>query len=580
MAEAKKRSSGRGLLLGLIGITVVGTIAAIGGLYALLNQDDSVEAGTVVELTLDGAYPEAPTQDPFAELGLGGSSSSLWDLRRGLRAAADDDNVSALFVTVRTPALGFAQHQELAAEMVRFKDSGKPLHVLVETDMVDDGIYYAASSGARVWASPEMWWMVNGLNADFTFWRGTLDKLKIVPDVVMFKEYKSAGEGFANYEMSDPMREAMTDVLGDLQNHWLDDVATRRSVDRNRLSSLVDEGMFDSKRALDVGLIDDMGYRDNVVDALKEELGVDEYTGVSFGKYLKTVKEDADNDERVALIFGEGPIVAAPASNSPFGGGGVISGPTLAKTIRKAAKDDSVKAIVFRVNSPGGSAVGSDLVWREIEKAQEAGKPVVVSMSSVAGSGGYWVAMGSDAIVAHPTTITGSIGVVFTKFNMRGFYSWIGANMETLKFSENSDLLSPYDSLDEAQLARVTASMEATYMNFVSRVAEGRGSTPDAIEPLAHGRIYSGGDAKELGLVDELGGLDVAIARAMQEAELDADATDVVVYPKRKDFFQQLLEGELGEVRTSQPTLEDLEAALVELATPKVQVLMPEFTVR
>ncbi len=579
MAKEQRTSSAR-VIGALVAVSLLGVAASIGAVAWLVSGQDEVEQGTVLELTIDGSFTEGPAADPLAELGLGGGGTDLWTIRRALRHATTDDAVAGVLVTVRTPALGMAQSHELVTELARFRDEGgKPVHVLLQTDLIDDGNYYVAAAGTKVWATPEAWWTVNGMQADVTFWRGTLEKLHVEPDVVMFKEYKSAGEAFANKEMSEPMREALTDVLGDVQDLWLSEVSTRRGIDREALQQVVNRGTITGPLAKEVGLVDELGFLDQVQDELKAAAGAEQYQGLAIGKYAKKLPEP-QGEHRVAVVFGEGPIVSAAADESPFASGGAIHGPKVAEAIRKAAEDEDIDAIVFRVNSPGGSAVGSDLIWREIERAQEKGKPVVVSMSSVAGSGGYWVAMGADAIVAQPMTITGSIGVVFTKMNLRGLYEWAGANVESISFAENSDLLSPYSSLDESQREQIVASIGATYEDFVRKVAEGRGKTFDETEPLAHGRIYSGRDALEIGLVDALGGIDEAVGLASEKAGFAPSDAALVVYPEPKDFFQMLIEGELSEVRVGSPAPAEIERWLRQAATPRVQARMPDVVLR
>ena len=578
MAQQNNRRGAGWVLLGLVAVGLVLTIGAVAAVY-FLNAEPSLEEGTVLEITLDGEYRDGPAPDPFAELGFGPTTTSLWDVRQALRKAADDDNIVGVLVTIRSPSIGMGQRQELVEEFVRYREeSGKPVHALIQTDLITDGNYYLATGASKIWVTPEAWWVVNGFQADVSFWRGTLDKLKVQPDVIMFKEYKSAGESFGNYEMSEAMRESLTDVLGDIYGAWLDDVASRRTLERDQLESYVNEGTLTGARAREVGLADELGYRDQVQEALKLEAGTEEYEKIGLRKYLERGDRSPAKGERIALVFAEGPIVSAPGGGSPFGmSSATIYGPAIAKEIRKAAEDDDVKAVVFRVNSPGGSAVGSDLIWREIERAQEKGKPVVVSMASVAGSGGYWVAMGADAIVAQPMTITGSIGVVFTKLNIKGFYEWIGAHVDTVTFSENAGLFSEFESFTEEQRAKVVESIGATYENFVRKVAEGRGKSFDETEPLAHGRIWSGKDALGHGLVDELGGLDVAIRLAAEEAGLDSEVPTIEVFPKQKDFFEQLLEGEFNVVAA--PPSVDVEAWLREVSAPKVQALAPTIRV-
>ncbi|HME89868.1 MAG TPA: signal peptide peptidase SppA, partial [Myxococcaceae bacterium] len=259
--------------------------------------------------------------------------------------------------------------------------------------------------------------------------------------------------------------------------------------------------------------------------------------------------EEPQTGEIFAIIFGNGLITSSAKSNaSPFTEAGIM-GPKLAKTIRDAAEDKTVKAIVLRVNSPGGSAVGSDFVWRAIQDARKK-KPVVVSMGDVAGSGGYWISMGADAIVAQPSTLTGSIGVVFGKFNLRGLLSWAGLNVDTAKVGANADLMSFFRSLDAHQAQLIKSWMSSVYSDFVRRAGEGRGMSFETVEPLAHGRVWTGAQAKERKLVDELGGIDAAVAVAREKAKLALDAkVRLRRFPQRKGILELLSEGEFPMVQ-------------------------------
>ncbi len=576
---SEPRRSNRTVLFVILGLGLFATIAAAGFVFAMLSPSPAtLDEPSVLEITVDGGYVEGSVDNPLAELGFSDDGSSLYDLTRALDHAATDENVAAVRLDVRSPLLGFAQQQELAQAVARFRESGKPVVAHLQADMVSNGRYYVASTADEVWSTPEALWMIQGLQADVMFFRGVLDKLKIEPDVLMFKEYKSAGEPFQNTEMSDPMREALTAVLGDVQRMWIEGVATRRELTPEEVRGVVDAGVMTPQGAEDAGLVDHFGYADEVSDALEERLGLDDYAKVELGRYLETLPEPS-SEQRIAVVFGEGPILAAEGDDgNPFADTSTIYGPKLARAIRKAAETDRVKAIVLRVNSPGGSAVGSDLVWREIQRAKADGIPVIVSMSSVAGSGGYWISMGADAIVAQPSTITGSIGVVFTKLNVRGFYEWLGATVDSVSFAENSDLMSPYHSLDEEQYAKLESAIGVMYEHFVTKVADGRGMSFDDVEPLAHGRIWSGEDARERKLVDELGGLSAAIALAADKASVDAASTDIEVFPKSKTFFERLAEGELG-VTTSSPSPAQVRAWLERLAEPRANVQMPDIRI-
>jgi protease-4 len=495
------------ILLALAGVLSAPALIGVGVAIGLSDKAAEVESGTMLELKIAGGFSEGPnpTADIFAELSPG-KLSSIWELRNALRRAADDDAISGLLIEIESVAMGYAAMGELVDELERFKASGKPLHVLVRTDTVGEGAAFIAAAGSKVWATPEAMWMVNGLHADVEFYKGSLDKIHVEPDFIMFKEYKSAGEPYSREEMSEYFREALTDVVGDIQGNYVDELVAMRGMDRGAFMRLFNAGGFTPAQALEVGLVDELGYLDQVREAMLAEAGIEEWEGMSLGKYLKhsAAPEVPEGAHRVALIFGEGPIVATGGDASIFGGGAQIAGPKVAASIREAAEDEDVEAIVFRVNSPGGSAVGSDLIWREIERAQEAGKPVVVSMSTVAGSGGYWVSMGADAIVARPDTITGSIGVVFGKFNVRGLYEWAGAHVDSVSFAENAGIMSPFSTMSESQRALMTDLIGAMYDDFTAKVAEGRGLPVERVRELAKGRIWSGVDALENGLVDRL----------------------------------------------------------------------------
>ena len=574
MSESERPN--RTALYAILGFGLLALVVSVVVVFALIPKGASeLDEPTVLKITLDGGYSDAPVDDPLADFGLSEGSDSLYDVVRGIEHAAGDENVAALRLDIRSPSMGFAQMQEIALAVAKVREAGKPVISHIEADMVTNGRYFLASTADELWATPQAFWLVQGLHADVEFFRGILDKLQIKPDIIMFKEYKSAGERLLNKEMSEPMREALTAVLGDIQRLWIEHVAERRELSVEAVTAFVDEGAIPPEAAEELGLVDRFGHHDELDEVLRERLELEEYEQIKLSEYLKTIA-GPESDDRIALVFGEGPIVADESDESnPFVDNSTIYGPKLARSIRNAAKKDRVKAIVLRVNSPGGSAVGSDLVWREIERAQESGKVVVVSMSSVAGSGGYWISMGADAIVAHPATITGSIGVVFTKLNVRGLYEWLGASVDTVKFAENSDLMSPFSSLDDAQYAKLESIIGTMYGNFVTKVAEGRGLTFDEVEPIAHGRIWSGEDALDLKLVDQLGGLSDAVALAAEKSGVDPETTDVEVFPEARSMWQRLTDGDFSTTTPSQPSTAEVRAWIEQLAEPRASVRMP-----
>ncbi len=515
---------------------------------SLDGEPVSVESGSVLELDLAAVTGEGPAGVDLGPL-FGGGASSLWDLGSTIDAAAEDDDVVAIRIVLRGSSMGWASAEEVLAHLDAFRESGKPIYVLLEGDILDDLTYFLATAADQIWIAPATAAAINGLAVESPFFRGTLDKLHIVPEVIMMGNYKSAGEPFLNHEMSPYMRESLQAVLETTRRSFVDRVAARRDREAAAVESALERTVLTAREVVEAGFADEIGYVDQVEAALVAATGIDEYRGIDAGQYW-SAREPAGaraSGDRLALVFGEGPVLTdAPPSALPFLESRLLAGSRVAEHIREASSDDSIKAIVFRVNSPGGSAVGSDVVRRAIEEARAAGKTVVVSMSDVAGSGGYWVAMAADAIVAHPTTITGSIGVVFTKFNLDPFLEWIGTRMERLETHAGADALG-FGPLGATEKERILAWMEEVYGLFTSHVAAERELDVARVEEIAQGRIWSGRDALEIGLVDRLGGLDEAFALAKEKAGLDPEQKyPLEIFPRQRTLFETLLSSGWG----------------------------------
>ncbi|HUP25595.1 MAG TPA: signal peptide peptidase SppA [Thermoanaerobaculia bacterium] len=561
-------------------VTVFLFLAGLAG--SMQGVAPKIARGSVLELRLSGPMTESP---PIMDLGIFGFDMppSLWELRRALESAADDDRVAGLLLQVHGPAIGWASAEEIVAQLDRFRDSGKPVYATVQSDMLDDLTYYLATGGDRIWLNPQTAGVVNGLVAESPFVRGTLDKLHVEPEVIMYKEYKSAGEMFANYEMSPYMREALEAVLQSMDGAFRSRVMDRRGVTAAALDELMARGMTSGEQLVEAGLVDELGYVDQVESAFEDADAVEEYEGVTVAKYLRSLGSTrAVSGDRIAVVFGEGQIVAESLAPSlPFFGTVMFSGPAVAKNLREAAEDPRVKAIVFRINSPGGSAVGSDVVLREVIRARESGKPVVASMSDVAGSGGYWVAMAADRIVARPTTITGSIGVVFSKLGLEGFFEWIGTNFDQVSTAPRADIfgIGPWG---EGDREAVLSWMDAVYGNFTRAVAEHRGLELAAVQEVAKGRIWSGTDALGRRLIDRLGGLDEAVSMAKEAAGIDAEQdVPLVVYPAPKTLWQRILEDDWTSAETVAHALRTrLAEVLAGQTQPRVEALAPAVRAR
>ena len=498
-----------------------------------------VEPGTVMAIRLGGMLGEAPATG-FLEQLSGTVGNSLWDVRRALERAKDDDRIAAVKLDIGILETGWGAVAEVASCLEAFRSSGKPVYAYAASEFIGEKEYAAALGADKVWLAPGTGIFIDGLRAEVVFWRGTLDKLKIVPDLLAFKEYKSAGEPFARTKMSEYFRASLTDLLTDIQDQFIEWVANQRSMDRETVLEQINKGLLTADRARSGGWVDAVGYSDELEKELQALAGIEQYKEISHGDYLLRVEQKTGYRHKLGVVFAEGPIISSEVDELPFQTR-IISGPRIAAAIDSAVKDKGVKAIILRVNSGGGSAIGSDYIWRAIDRAHEAGKPVVATMSDVAGSGGYWIAVGADKIVAQASTITGSIGVVMLKLNLRGFYELIGATVDDITLANNADMLSLFENLSEEQRALLTLWMEDVYEQFKQKVVSGRGLSLDDVERVAKGRIWTGKQALDHGLIDSLGGIKEAIAEAKKLANIpESDDVSFEIYPKPRTWFGKL----------------------------------------
>ncbi|MDJ0766606.1 MAG: signal peptide peptidase SppA [Myxococcota bacterium] len=578
--ETKKGRPRRRWLRTVIILGVVILLYVIAGalLKSMLVKKVEVTPGTVLEIDIGQAVSEGPADGALLGALTGDGAVSIWDVRSALSAAAKDPNIVGVRLLLQAADIGWAAAEELLAAVDDFRTSAKPVYVLYQSDLLGDREYFLSTAGDQIWVSPETAVLINGLSLEVAFWRGTLEKLRIEPEIIMFKEYKSAGEPYQNREMSSYMREAYTGILDTIDARFKERVAASRNLSTEAITDLIGLGVATTDELKRRGFVDRLGYLDEVEQAFEKLSAVDEYKGVSHADYLLSLEKDTAVDKpAIAVLFGEGAILAQDPGGMFSEMGPYIYGPVLAAHIREAVDDPSIAALVIRVNSPGGSAVGSDVIMREIDRARGAGKPVIISMSDVAGSGGYWISMHADSIVARPTTITGSIGVVFTKFNLTGFMDWFGVSMDSVETAPYANLLSFANPLDLDRRERFTVWMDDIYNSFVGKVANGRQMTPEEVEQIARGRIWSGRDALEKGLVDGLGGMAEAIALAKERADLDA-ATDypIVVLPKPKPLIEQILDGSLFAGVPQMPSKTEILTFATSMARPQVLVKMHE----
>jgi protease-4 len=381
------------------------------------------------------------------------------------------------------------------------------------------------------------------------FFRGSLDKLGIYPDVYQIGKYKNAPDSFTRKEMSEGHREVVNAILDDLFNRFVNTVATTRHKSPDEVRAMIDNAPYSAPEAQKIGLIDGASYRDEVEKELKARLGYKETDELRLtrGEDYREVNEESlglNKGERIAVIYGTGSIGSGKSENSPFGSQSIGSD-TMVKAIDDARKDDTIKAIVLRIDSPGGSSYASDVIWRAIELARQK-KPVVVSMSDVAASGGYYIACNASKIVAEPSTYTGSIGIFAGKPVMKEFYNWLGITNEYVLRGKNAGLFRETEKFTPEEREKFFGIIKSTYYDeFVPKVAKGRGRDPEYIDSIGQGRVWTGAQARDKGLVDEIGGLDKAIEIAKQLAGIPADkGIKRVVLPYPRGFFDNLFGGD------------------------------------
>ncbi|MCB1532615.1 MAG: signal peptide peptidase SppA [Alphaproteobacteria bacterium] len=461
--------------------------------------------------------PEAPhITDPF-----GGGGVTVHNIVEALDKAAVDPRVKGVYARLSGGSIALSHIQEIRAALARFRASGKFSYIYSPSYGGEGGGfggYYLASAFEQVWMQPMGVVSIPGINAEVPFARGLLDEIGVEPQFFQRKEYKSAYESFTNTEMSQASEEATKALIEDLRAEIVGDIATGRDMRTSAVEQLVDKALFTADAAVQAGLIDRSDYADVLVDDIKERVTGDaQYEDdlfVTLERYLSDAKPKhkapsliEDNllpaKLRVAIVN----VVGAIVSSAAGAGGSMAAADEIAPAIWEAAEDDAIQAIILRIDSPGGSPTASETILRALQRAQDKGKPVIVSMGPTAASGGYWIATSADQIFAMPATLTGSIGVVGGKVSLRELWNMIGVNWEAVRWGENASLWSMNKPFSDSEAAQINAMLDQVYEGFTQRVAKGRNMSPAQVEALARGRVWSGKSAQRIGLVDKLGGL-------------------------------------------------------------------------
>jgi len=502
----------------------------------------NIRDNSVLVLRVAGPLPDYVPDDPLRKL-FGGPNESLSNLVLQLRKAKVDKRIKAIILDINMSGAGWAKSEEIRDAITDFRSSGKQVYAYMELGMNKE--YYIASACDRIYLAPPGELFINGLAAEVMFFRGSLDKLGVYPDIYQIGKYKSAGDMFTRKDMSEAHREYINSMLDDLYNRYVEAIAKARGKTPDEVRAIIDNSPYGSVKAKEAGLIDSAAYRDELDKEIKSKLGYqdnDELRLVRGSEYREVPPESLglDKGERIAVIYATGNIGSGKSDNSPTGDQSIGSD-TLAKALNDARDDKTIKAIVLRVDSPGGSGLASDIIWHAVESAKQK-KPVVVSMSDVAASGGYYISASANKIIAQPSTITGSIGVVAGKPVMKGFYDWIGLSNEYVLRGKNAGMFRETEKFTPDERAKFEEWIKTTYYNdFVPKVARGRGKDPAYIDSVGQGRVWTGSQGKNNGLVDEFGGLDRAVAVAKQLANIPADKeVNRVVLPYPQTFLQQL----------------------------------------
>lgn len=528
-----------GVLLGVFLVFIIGLVLVFESV-----GKPSVPENSVLVLKVAGELPDYAAEDPTAELVGIGQPQSLSTLMTQLRKAKVDKRIAAVLMDVEMSGLGWGKADELRAAMKDFRASGKPLYAYLELGTNKE--YYIASAAEKVYMPPTGDIYITGFAANAMFYRGSLDKLGIEPDVIQIGKYKNAPDAYTRKDMSEGQREVLNAILDHLYGRLVGSIAEDRKLSEERVKEIIDNAPYGAVQASsqETGLIDGAMYRDEVYEELRKKLGYkegDKLRTVSARSYRDISAESLglNNGERIAVIYASGAITSGSSSDSPFGAQ-TVGSDTIVKAVNTAAEDTTIKAIVLRVDSPGGSALASDLMWHAIEKAKGK-KPVVVSMSDYAASGGYYISCNASKIVAQPSTLTGSIGVFLGKPVLKGFYDWIGVSNEYVLRGKNAGLFRETEKWNEDERAKFQQQADNIYYgNFVPKVAKGRSMDEEKVNSLGQGRVWMGSQAKENGLVDEFGGLEKAIEIAKSLAKLPAekDVTRVVL-PTPRSLFDQ-----------------------------------------
>ncbi len=500
-----------------------------------------VSSNSVLELNFDHPIKERTSKNPFDGFDFASLKSDqdlgLNDILKNIEKAKNDNHIKGIFLNLSTLQAGISTIEEIRNQLIDFKSSHK--FIFAYSEDYTQGTYYLASVADKIYMNPQGYLDFHGLRSELTFFKGALEKLEVEPEIIRHGKFKSAVEPFINDKMSPENRIQIATLLHSVWDQYVDDVAESRKISSEELHKIANDLLARTpEEALSLKMIDKLAYFDEVQSDLKKITGIGESTKLSLVTLKKYDKASSSSKpfsaKKIAIIYAVGEIGGGDGDDERIGSD------RISEAIRKARTDSSIKAIVLRVNSPGGSALASDIIWREMTLAQKV-KPVVVSMGDVAASGGYYISCAADTIVAQPNTITGSIGVFGLMFNaQKMFNNKLGITFDTVKTGKFAELGSLTRPLSASEKEIIQQQVERIYETFITHVADGRKMDKANVDSIGQGRVWSGTDAKRLGLVDVLGGLDKAVEIAARLAKLETYRT--IALPEQKEFLQKLME--------------------------------------
>jgi len=509
---------------------------------------ERVDDGTV--LTIDLERPVTEAAPPELGFVFEGNTTPFTTLLSAIKRAGGDSRVKGMVVRAGSVGVGLAEAQELRDVIKDFRARGKFAYAYGDSFgeiAGGTGPYYVASAFDEIWLQPTGSLALTGIASQIPFFKGTLDKLGITPEFERRGEYKTAATEFTETKLLDSDRAAMDGLVHSIYDQIVAGIGDGRKLSVDEVKALIDGGPYTGDEALAKHLVDHIGYLDEAEDAAKRKAGGELVAAQRYLELTGAASGTTAPNASLGLIRAVGEIVGGRSDDNPFAESNNAAADTLVRAFDEAVKDDDVKAIVFRIESPGGSEVASETIWRAVKKAKEAGKPVIVSMADVAASGGYYIATPADKIVAEPTTITGSIGVFSGKFVTTGLWNLLGVSWDTVSVGKNATMAGSLAPFTPEQKQRFAALTDVAYKQFLTRVADGRHMDVAAVDAIAKGRVWTGVQAKERGLVDELGGLDEAVRLAKAAAHLPKDEKALLKpFPARRNPFEALFRGLAG----------------------------------